>query len=135
VRVFVDTNVLVAAFATRGLCSDVLRTVLAEHELRLSGTVIEELKRVLLEKIRVPEATVREIVRLLRASASLVDAPPGPPPAPVRDPDDAVILGEALSSRADVLVTGDEDLLEAQAPPDIKILDPRRFWQLVRGEL
>ena len=33
VRVFLDTNVLVAAFATRGLCADVVRTVLAEHEL------------------------------------------------------------------------------------------------------
>ena len=32
-RVFLDTNMLVAAFATRGLCEDVLRTTLSEHEL------------------------------------------------------------------------------------------------------
>jgi len=31
VRVCLDTNVLVAAFATRGLCADVLRAVLTEH--------------------------------------------------------------------------------------------------------
>jgi hypothetical protein len=36
VRVCLDTNVLVAAFATRGLCADVLRTVIAEHELVLA---------------------------------------------------------------------------------------------------
>ena len=41
-----------AAFATRGLHFDVLRTVLAEHELLLSGTVVEELRRTLVEKIR-----------------------------------------------------------------------------------
>jgi len=29
VRVFLDTNVLVAAFATRGLCADLMRVVLA----------------------------------------------------------------------------------------------------------
>jgi predicted nucleic acid-binding protein len=55
-----DTNILVAAFATRGLCADVLRTVLAEHELLITGTVVDELTRRLIEKIRVPEPTVRE---------------------------------------------------------------------------
>ena len=32
-RVMLDTNVLASAAATRGLCADVLRAVLAEHEL------------------------------------------------------------------------------------------------------
>jgi len=33
VRVFLDTNVLVAAVATRGLCADVFRSALASYEL------------------------------------------------------------------------------------------------------
>ena len=131
-RVFLDTNVLVAAFATRGLCADVLRAVLAEHELLLSGTVIEELTRTLVEKIRVPEPTVREIAVFLRASASLVDIPPKQPPVAVRDPDDAVILGEALAIAAEVLVTGDRDLLDLGHIPGIRVLDPRGFWEFVR---
>ena len=122
-----------AAFATRGLCADVLRTVLGKHVLVLSSTVIEELTRTLIEKIRVPEPAVREIATFLRVSASLSDMPPRPAPVVIRDPDDAVILGEALAMGADVLVTGDKDLLEAGEVPDIKILDPRAFWQLVRG--
>jgi uncharacterized protein len=134
VRVFLDTNVLVAAFATRGLCSDVVRTVLAEHELVLSSTVIEELTRTLIEKIRLSETAVREIAAFLRATASLADIPPKPAPVAIRDPDDAVILGEALAIGAEVLVTGDKDLLEAGEVPGIRILDPRGFWQLVRGQ-
>jgi predicted nucleic acid-binding protein len=51
---------------------------------------------------------------------------------PIRDPDDALILGEALAIGDEVLVTGDKDLLEAGEVPDIKILDPRGFWLLVR---
>lgn len=133
-RVFLDTNVLVAAFATRGLCADVLRTVLAEHALCLSSTVIEELTLALMEKIRLPEPAVREIAAFLRVSASLSDIPPKPSPVAIRDPDDAVILGEALAMGADVLVTGDKDLLEAGEVPDIKILDPRGFWRLVREQ-
>lgn len=133
-RVFLDTNVLVAAFATRGLCADLLRAVLAEHELLSSATVVEELTRTLVVKVRVPEATVREIAGFLRASAAFPDTAAGPPPVAVRDPDDAVILSEALVLRADVLVTGDRDLLEAGEIPGISILDPRGFWQRVRAE-
>jgi hypothetical protein len=33
VKVFLDTNVLVSAFAARGLCADLLRDVLARHDL------------------------------------------------------------------------------------------------------
>jgi putative PIN family toxin of toxin-antitoxin system len=134
VRVFLDTNVLVAAFATRGLCSDVVRAVLAEHDLVLSSTVLDELRRTLIEKLRVPEPTVQEIAVFLRASASLADTPSNPLPVVVRDLDDAVILGEALASGADVLVTGDKDLLEAGEVPGIRILDPRGFWELVRRQ-
>jgi putative PIN family toxin of toxin-antitoxin system len=133
VRVFADTNVLVAAFATRGLCADVLRTILAEHELLVSAKVTPELTRILVDKIRVPEPTMRQIAGFVRASASAVgETPPGPSPVRIRDPDDAAILGAALAMGAEVLVTGDKDLLEAADVPGIRILDPRGFWQLVR---
>jgi hypothetical protein len=37
VRVFFHTNVLVSAYAARGLRADVLRLMLTEHELLISG--------------------------------------------------------------------------------------------------
>ena len=131
-RVFLDTNVLVAAFATRGLCADVFRLVLAEHELLVSATLIEELTRALTRKVRVPEQVVREIVAFLDASASFVEGAPESPPVVVRDPDDAVILSEALAGGTDVLVTGDQDLLVLDRVGALRILDPRGFWDLVR---
>jgi len=66
VRVFLDTNVLASAFGTRGLCADVLRLVLAEHEFVTGEPVIGELRWVLRRKFGVPIATVREIEALLR---------------------------------------------------------------------
>jgi putative PIN family toxin of toxin-antitoxin system len=132
VRVFLDTNVLVAAFATRGLCADVFRLVLAEHELLVSAALIEEVTRTLTRKIRVPDQVVREIVAFLRASASTVESAPERPPIVVRDPDDLVILGGALSGGANVLVTGDKDLLVLGKVGALRILDPRGFWELVR---
>jgi len=102
--------------------------------LLLSGTVIEELARILSDKLGAPEPAVREIATFLRESASLAPAAAKPPPVVIRDPDDAVILCEALAIGADIFVTGDKDLLEAGEVPDIRIVDPRGFWQLVREQ-
>ena len=64
-RVFVDTNVLVAAYATRGLCSDLLRLILAQHELVVSRQVLAELERALRDKIGLPEALIAEVLATL----------------------------------------------------------------------
>lgn len=131
-KVFLDTNVLVSAFATRGLCADLLRHVLAEHELVTGEAVLKELQRVLTERIRLPAATVRDILALL------MDHSPLPVPEDlsrviVRDPDDIPILASALAARADVLITGDKDLLELGTTADILITNPRGFWELMRS--
>jgi len=133
VKVFLDTNVLVAAFATRGLCADVLRSVLTEHELLLSDTVLRELNRALIRKVRVPDAVARDVAAFLRASATLASVRASVPVSSIRDPDDAVILGEAIAMGADVFVTGDRDLLDAKEIARIEILDPRGFWGLMGG--
>jgi uncharacterized protein len=65
VKVFLDTNVLVSGFATRGLCADVIRLVLAEHELITADVVLTELKRVLKHKIHLPGEQIQEILAFL----------------------------------------------------------------------
>jgi putative PIN family toxin of toxin-antitoxin system len=127
VRVFLDTNVLVAAFATRGLCADLMRTVLAEHQLITGDVVLDELTEVLTERIKLPADTVKDIVALLR-DQEVVPKPHKPSDVPVRDPDDRWILASALAGRADVLVTGDRDLLAVADAAPLPILDPRGFW-------
>jgi len=65
-RVFLDTNVLVSAFATRGMCADVLRVVLAEHSLVTSEVVLREFGRVLRKRIGLPAGAIKEIDQFLR---------------------------------------------------------------------
>ena len=129
-RVFLDTNVLVAAFATRGLCADVMRVVLAEHQLVTGEVVLSELRAVLVRRIKLPQATVEDIVALLR-DQEVVPKPRKPSDLPVRDPDDRWILASATAGRAEVLVTGDRDLLDIASKAPISILTPRGFWDLV----
>ena len=131
-RVFLDTNVFVAAFATRGLCADVLRHILAEHDLVTGEVIIVELRRVLRDRIKVPAATVTAVEQLLRDQI-VVPKPSEPHPLPIRNPEDRWVLASAVAGEADVIVTGDSDLLEVASQAPIPIVDPRGFWTMVRG--
>jgi putative PIN family toxin of toxin-antitoxin system len=131
VRVFHDTNVLVSAFATRGLCADVFRHILAEHDLIIGEVVIVELRRVLRDRIKIPAPVITSIEQLLRDQI-VVPKPSEPHSLPIRDPDDKWVLASAVAGKADVLVTGDSDLLDMASQSPIKIVDPRGFWTMVR---
>ena len=130
-RVFLDTNVLVSAFATRGVCADVLRVVLVEHTLVTGEVVLRELQRVLPKRIGLPPRAVEEIEEFLREH-EVAAKPATRASFPKRDPDYQWVVASAIDSRVDVLVTGDRDLLEIAAGAPIKIVDPRGFWDLVR---
>jgi putative PIN family toxin of toxin-antitoxin system len=132
VRVFLDTNVLVSAFATRGLCADVFRHILAEHDLITGEVIIIELRRVLRDRIKIPAPIISSIEQLLRDQI-VVPKPSEPHPLPIRDAADRWVLASAVAGEADVLVTGDSDLLEMASQAPIKIVDPRGFWTMVRG--
>ena len=97
-----DTNVLVAAFVTRGLCQDVLRLVLAEHSLLAGETILDELERTLTVKFRTPARRAREAVTFIREHGE-VAAPANPAPWPENDPDDRWIVAAALDGAADVI--------------------------------
>ena len=55
-KVFLDTNVLVSAFASRGLCTDLFELILLEHELIVGKQVLLELRRSMRQKIKLPVA-------------------------------------------------------------------------------
>jgi uncharacterized protein len=131
VRVFLDTNVLASAVATRGLCADVLREVLTSHELLISAQVLSELKRVLRTKFGVAQDLVDDFVSLMRQDAVLA-RPGSPPPVEIEDQDDLPILSAAISAKADVFVTGDKELLALTQIDDLAILSPREFWEKLR---
>ena len=131
-KVFLDTNVLVSGFATRGLCADVIRLVLAEHEFITANVVLNELKRVLKHKIQLPGEQIQEILTFLE-SQIVQPKPIFPTKIPVRDEDDQWILASALAAKADVFVTGDKDLLDvANEVSGLTITDPRGFWNLAK---
>ncbi len=132
-RVLFDTNVLVAAFAARGTCHELLEHSLPLHDVIVSDQILREAQRALASKIGLPSPLVREIVHFLSRSCLLVEAPPLAKPV-CRDPDDDGILAAAAAGDADCLVTGDPDLLTLKEFQGIPILRPGDFWRFEAGQ-
>lgn len=131
-RAFPDTNVLVSGFATRGLSADIVRLLLAEHELLTGEVVLEETRRVLTETFGVPGEKVGQIERLLRRR-HVEPIPDAGPSVEVRGPDDEIVLASAIAAEAEILITGDKDLLDvADQVGALRIMTPRTFWEEVR---
>ena len=133
-RAFLDTNVLVSAFTTRGLSADVLRLVLVEHELVTGEFNLVELRRVLRTRMGAPDAPIDGAEQLLREQ-EIVPRPSTPSPLEIRDPDNAWVLASAQAGEADILVTGDHDLLDLGSETPLRILALRGFWELSRRGL
>ena len=122
-----DTNVLVAALLTNGLCHECFRRATRRRLLTSSPALLDELESTLRRKLAI-EAPVEAFLQALREHVRLVD--PEPLPAPVcRDADDDLVLATAVSARADRVVTGDQDLLVLQQYEGIRVVSPRQFLE------
>jgi putative PIN family toxin of toxin-antitoxin system len=127
-RVLLDTNVIVSAVATRGLCADVFRAVLASHELVTCPRVLKEVRRILRTKFGVPDQLIVEYLELIGQEAIVADSV-DLPDLPIEDQADAEIVAAAISARAQVLVTGDHALQGLENIRKVRIISPRAFWE------
>ena len=126
-RILLDTNVLVAAFVSRGTCHEVLQHCVSLHTLLTSDFIMDELRSALIEKAGYLASEAEETVLAVREKAKVVL------PAPLesdscRDPADVFVLGAAVAGDCDCLVTGDKDLLVLRKFRGIPILSPGEFW-------
>lgn len=126
-RLVLDSNVLVTALGTRGMCAELFERVLVAHEYVIDASILGEVERALRTKFRLPDARVIEAIALLRGTGRWIEA--APLPAPIsRDPDDDAILALAKASGSRLIVTGDDDLLVLSPWEDVEIVRPRDFW-------
>ena len=129
-RVVLDTNVIVSAFAARGICSDLYGFCLKECEIVLSQPILQEVQTALIQKLKLPLIKAQLIINFLSDNSHLV-IPAIVAAKQCRDKNDLKILGTAMAANAAVIVTGDQDLLVIKSFKGIPILSPRGFWQLI----
>lgn len=105
-KVFLDTNVVVSALATRGLCADLYERLLTEHEVVIGEPVVMEVLDILQRKF----CANRELLIKVEAELRLLRVIPAQavaPSLPIRDVDDPWIIACALQADVDCFVTGD----------------------------
>jgi len=130
-KVFLDTNVLVSAAATRGLCADVLREVLISHKLVVSPPLFSELENILKKKLNLPYELISEFIEILQQDAHQ-SSQSDLPDVEIQDKDDLTILSSALNGETDVFITGNKELLELSRINDMDIISPKMFWERLK---
>jgi uncharacterized protein len=134
-RVVLDTNVWLSALLWGGLPDQILQRVeRGELEAIASESILDELARTIdrpkLQK-RLNQLglnrdvlllAVRQMVVLVREEAISVEN--------LRDPKDAIIVAAAIVGNADVIITGDKDLLVLGAVGQIRIITAKDFLTL-----
>lgn len=126
-RVVFGSNVLVAAFATHGVCHDLFEYCLRNTTVICSDFIADEVKRILVAKIKTPAKTASEIIEYLKIQTEWVTTD-NKNVNGLRDPDDRMIISTAVSGQADFLITGDKDLLVLKQVKKTVMILPRDFW-------
>ena len=130
-KVVLDTNVIIASFATRGLCHAVFDLCLDRFEIVISSFLIKEVETNLARKLKLPHKLIREITEFLSEEAKTIEIDDIPRDV-CKDPADARVLALVQKSEASYLITGDKELLAIKKIGSSKILSPRQFWETVK---
>ena len=127
-RAVFDTNVLLAAFLTEGVCEKLLTRARKNHfDLITCPFILREFERILLKKFSATKQEKETALALIaEASLDMVD-PSETPSGACRDRDDDNVLACAMEAAAEYLVTGDKDLLHMKTFKGIRIVTPREF--------
>ncbi|HLB59966.1 MAG TPA: putative toxin-antitoxin system toxin component, PIN family [Bdellovibrionota bacterium] len=132
-KLVIDTNVLIAAFATHGLCESVFEIAVSQHEMFISDHILGEIRKALQLKLKVPEKFIEETIDYLKEYC-LLETPLEIPQDVCRDKNDLHILGLATKVEADFIITGDQDLLTLEKFGQTRIVSPRNFWEELQYE-
>jgi len=137
-KVFPDTTLLAAAVATRGLAADLLRHLMAAHEVLVGEVVLVELREWLAGRLGAPAAVVAELEGMLRTH-TVVARPDAPLEVAAsaggrgrQSQSRGWILASAALGQADVVLSLDPGLLAVGDEGPVAVVGPREFWDLVR---
>lgn len=138
VHAVIDTNVLLSAFISphaHAIPRQIWMAFLAKRfTLVISPLILEEFTEALkLPRIArlLSDDSHRDAISFLESLAE-ISKDPLPPLSICRDPKDDHILALALQAKADIIVSGDKDLLVLKTSHNIPILTPSQFLKKLR---
>lgn len=103
------------------------------HPTNFSYQVLKELINVLRFKFGVGQELIDDFIWLLQQDTVFAE-PAKLPSVELRDKDDLPVLAAAIAAGAEVLVTGDKELLDLGHIEGLEIISPRQFWEKVKAQ-
>lgn len=130
-KVAFDTNVLISAFLTEGVCSKLLvRARKKQFHITTCPFILNEFQAILRGKLSATKGEIQAALLLINEAAQSVAHPEHTTGGTCRDADDDNVLDCFIASGADYLVTGDADLLALKTFRNKAIIRPRDFEML-----
>lgn len=126
-RLVLDTNVVVAGLLWNGTPRTLMELAFDDAVMLYSSqALVEELRHTLAyrkfaARIALYQSSVDALTAQYAAIVSLV-SPAAITPTVLRDPDDDAVLACALAAQADLIVSGDADLLDLKQFQGIRIV-------------
>lgn len=139
IRALLDANVLISAAVRPGGPPGAIAVALLARqafELVVSPAIIAEVERAFGQaRIRKYFGDPKDAELWLADIVALADIveDTGKVAGVCRDPADDMVLAAALEGRADVIVTGDRDLLALEEYEGVAIVAPRMFLDALKG--
>ena len=132
-RWVIDTNVLIsAALSSKGIPAKLVRYCLENGALVFSSATFQELRTRLYRPKFDPYISIELRNQLLHDfNASAVWVEIGKVGKYCRDRDDDVFIETAFQSKADLLISGDKDLLTAKSVKNMRIVSPAQAAKLL----
>ena len=130
-RIVLDSNVIIAAFASKGLCHSLLESCIGNQEIILCEQIIIETYEKLQKKIKIQDKIIQKLIGFLRNHSTIIK-PQDVDPDYCRDKNDLMVLGTAMSGNAEYIISGDKDLLDIKTFKNIPIVNPRSFWEILK---
>ena len=138
-RVILDPNILISHLlpSTHVSLADrvVDAAVSGSYTLLISDVLLHELITRVQQKPylarNITPADLAPLVDALSVAADRVDLAGIPIPRIVRDPDDDYLITMAVTGNADIVVTGDHDLLDLTDLTEFRIMSLRDFAQIL----
>jgi uncharacterized protein len=136
-KVFLDTNVLLSAIISNGLCADLLKALKNTQPDVFDCTTCFTCQRVLLElKEHLPTKFKWSALETEAAITAFSDeyslAPPAYTTVPCKDADDGWILADAQLAGCDYFITGDKEVLAIYSVGSMRICTPREMLHWLR---
>lgn len=126
-RVMLDTNILISMIIFPGqMFLQMLETITKHHKLVLSSYVLDELSDVVARKFPKRENAIKKFLTAIPYEIFVTPQDMDMSVFEIRDAKDYPVLYSAIAAKADVLITGDKDILTVEMEhPDI--LTAREF--------